>query len=60
MAVIAGPGYIMCGLDKGETHKYKCSFCDYESNNIDNFATSMCWECVYGPDIAPNKEENAK
>lgn len=46
------PGIIICGIDKGTTHAYKCPYCDFESDDLENFATSMCWECVYKPEDA--------
>jgi hypothetical protein len=41
---------IICGIDRGTTHKYKCPGCDFQSDDIEQFATSCCWTCVYGDD----------
>jgi hypothetical protein len=44
---------IICGIDPGKTRKYGCR-CGFESDDIDDFATSCCWECVF-----PVREEDA-
>lgn len=38
---------IICGLPKGETLKYRCPVCTYESDDIEEFATTCCWECAF-------------
>jgi hypothetical protein len=38
---------IICGIPPGKTLSYGCPCCDFESDDIEDFATSMCWECVY-------------
>ena len=40
----------ICGIAKGTTHAYKCPYCDFESDDLEDFATSMCWDCVYRPE----------
>ncbi len=50
---------IICGLAPGTVKKYRCPFCDYESDDIDNFATAMCWNCVYAeePENPDNEDD---
>lgn len=38
---------ISCGPDKGIEKLYKCIACDFESDDLENFGVSMCWECIF-------------
>lgn len=40
-------GIIICGLNPGTEKKHACPFCGFESDDIEDFATGMCWDCVY-------------
>jgi hypothetical protein len=39
---------IVCGVSTGAKKKFSCPCCHWESDNIDSFATGMCWPCVMG------------
>jgi protein-arginine kinase activator protein McsA len=38
---------IICGLPKTEEEAYRCPYCGFTSFDIEQFAVSMCWECVF-------------
>lgn len=40
-------GSALCGVVRGEDKAYRCPCCGMESDNLDAFATSMCWECAF-------------
>ena len=40
---------IICGIGK-DGEDYVCPHCGYKSKDIDDFATSMCWRCVFAPE----------
>lgn len=50
-------GVIVCGIPKNEQGQYYCPYCDYKSDDIENFAIAMCWDCVFRNDIEETKEE---
>lgn len=39
---------IVCGVAEGAVAKYRCPCCGMESDDLDAFATSMCWPCSSG------------
>ena len=39
---------IICGIPKNAEGLYYCPCCGFISENLDNFAIGMCWDCVYG------------
>src|SRR5215469_16783707 len=39
---------IICKVNRGVEHAFSCPCCGIESDSIDSFATSMCWDCVPG------------
>jgi len=39
---------IICGLGKGKVKKYSCICCGWETDDIEEMAVSMCWDCVCG------------
>jgi hypothetical protein len=41
---------IICGIGRGKEKEYACPVCGMESDDLDDFATSMCWSCVYPPE----------
>lgn len=42
--------FIICGPAQGKIKKYACICCHVESDNIEDFAVSMCWECGLSAD----------
>jgi hypothetical protein len=50
---------IVCGLPRTEDGKYNCKYCGFTSDDIEDFATSMCWSCVYSEEETQTKEENS-
>lgn len=38
---------IVCGIPKHTSGKYYCPYCSFESDDIDQFAVGMCWNCMY-------------
>ena len=47
---------IICGIGK-DGEDYVCPYCGYKSKDIENFATSMCWTCVFAPEDAALDDE---
>lgn len=47
---------IVCGPGKGTEKKYSCICCGWETDDIEQMAVSMCWDCVYGKEGCPNCE----
>lgn len=41
---------IICGIPKNEAGNYYCPDCGFTSGDIEDFAISMCWDCVYEED----------
>jgi hypothetical protein len=41
-------GIIICGPAKGEDKKYKCICCGWETDDLEQIAVNMCWDCVFG------------
>lgn len=39
---------IICGIPKDEEGNFYCPHCGFKSTDLEQFATSMCWSCVYG------------
>jgi hypothetical protein len=39
--------FIICGVPKNEEGKYFCPYCNFESDDIEQFAISMCWDCAF-------------
>lgn len=42
-------GIIICGIPKNSEGQYFCPNCGFTSPDIEKFAISMCWDCVFGP-----------
>ena len=40
---------IVCGVGT-QDGKYRCRYCGFTSNDLEDFATVMCWTCALGPD----------
>lgn len=38
----------ICGPGKGVEKKYACICCGWETDDIEQIAVNMCWDCVYG------------
>jgi hypothetical protein len=38
---------IICGLPKKQDGTFYCPYCNFESEEIEDFATSMCWDCAF-------------
>jgi ferredoxin-thioredoxin reductase catalytic subunit len=54
--------YIVCGLkselnDAGQ-REWICPYCNWRSQDIDDFATTQCWQCLFGGD--PGEPELAE
>jgi hypothetical protein len=48
---------ILCGgISRGEDRLYHCPFCSFKSDDIEQFAIGMCWNCVYSEDAMPTEE----
>ena len=47
------PGFsiIICGISKNEEGLYYCPYCDFTSDDIEQFATSMCWDCAFPDEL---------
>jgi hypothetical protein len=43
---MTGIAIVICGLPRGENHEYKCMVCGFESDERDDYAVNMCWECI--------------
>lgn len=43
---------IFCGIPRDEDGQYRCPHCGYRSADLESFATSMCWTCVFAPEDA--------
>lgn len=39
----------ICGLQQVDG-QFMCPYCNFRSGNIEEFATNMCWGCVYSED----------
>jgi len=44
-------GVIICGPAAGKRKKLRCPCCGMESDNIEAFATSMCWQCAFAANL---------
>jgi hypothetical protein len=42
-----GGGLYVCGVPKTEDGRFYCPYCDFVSADIEQFATGMCWDCVF-------------
>lgn len=40
-------GIIVCGIQQGFEHNYRCPYCGHESDDLEDFAISMCWDCIW-------------
>jgi len=40
----------ICGIPKKQDDIYYCPYCNFESDDIEDFATSMCWDCAFSED----------
>jgi hypothetical protein len=61
MTLFEGHMIFFCGLPVNTRGAYYCPYCLYESYNLEEFATGMCWYCVWKCDDndgnSVNKEE---
>ncbi len=46
--------FIICGIPKNDEGKFFCPYCKFTSSDIEQFATSMCWDCA----LPAEEEEN--
>ena len=37
----------LCGIPKTEDGRFYCPSCDFVSDEIEDFAVGMCWNCMY-------------
>lgn len=51
---------IICGVPKKQDGTFYCPYCSFESEEIEDFATSMCWDCALADDEEINEEENVE
>lgn len=49
--------YIICGLPKNDEGLFYCPFCGFSSDNIEEFATTMCWNCIFDYTDKEKQEE---
>lgn len=49
-----GVTMIICGIPRNQEGMYYCPYCDFVSDDIEQFAISMCWDCAFNGD----KEED--
>lgn len=49
----------ICGISKGEDGLYHCPYCSFTSDSLEDFATGMCWDCVYDESDAVPQEQGA-
>lgn len=40
----------VCSTPKNDAGEYSCPYCGYTSEDIENFAVGMCWDCVFSPE----------
>ena len=50
---------ILCGVPKGDKARYRCPYCGFQSDDIEDFAVSMCWSCAFEPgdELSPAQRE---
>jgi hypothetical protein len=40
-------GIIFCGPAVGESAKYRCISCGWETDDVEQIAVNQCWACVF-------------
>lgn len=47
-------GVTICGLPRGDKHAWKCPCCGLESDDKEDFAVTVCWDCASGNPNCPS------